>query len=81
MGGRLLCRGMLWVCGGFYAIARRVGGGWALAYGAMGFGLITTLTATAPPQPHRQVYFDALADAKTPGALAKRYDMDRLPAA
>ena len=26
--------------------------------------------------PHQQVYFNALVDTKTPGALAKRYDMD-----
>ena len=48
----------------------------ALAYGVVGFGLITTLTAMAALHPHQQVYFNALVDTKTPGALAKRYDMD-----
>ena len=48
----------------------------ALAYGVACFGLITTLTAMAALHPHQQVYFNALTDAKTPGALAKRYDMD-----
>ncbi len=48
----------------------------ALAYGVAGFGLITTLTAMAALHPHQQVYFNALVDNKTPGALAKRYDMD-----
>ena len=47
-----------------------------LAYGAAGVGLITTLTAMAALHPHQQVYFNALTDTKTPGALAKRYDMD-----
>ena len=47
-----------------------------LAYGAAGFGLITTLTAMAALHPHQQVYFNALTDTKTPGALAKRYDLD-----
>ena len=47
-----------------------------LAYGVAGFGLITTATAMAALHPHQQVYFNALVDAKTPGALAKRYDMD-----
>ena len=49
---------------------------WTLAYGAAGTGLITTLTAMAALHPHQQVYFNALVDTKTPGALAKRYDMD-----
>ena len=48
----------------------------ALAYGAAGFALLTTLTAMAALHPHQQVYFNALVDTKTPGALAKRYDMD-----
>ena len=48
----------------------------ALAYGATGFGLITTLTAMATLHPHQQVYFNALVDTKTPGALGNRYDMD-----
>ena len=48
----------------------------ALAYGVAGIGLTTTLTAMAALHPHQQVYFNALADTKTPGALAKRYDMD-----
>ena len=48
----------------------------ALAYGVAGFGLITTLTAMAALHPHQQVYFNALVDTKTPGALAKRYEMD-----
>ena len=48
----------------------------ALAYGAAGAGLITTLTAMAALHPHQQVYFNALVDTKTPGALAQRYDMD-----
>ena len=48
----------------------------ALAYCAAGVGLITTLTAMAALHPHQQVYFNALVDTRTPGALAKRYDMD-----
>ena len=48
----------------------------ALAYGVVGAGLITTLTAMAALHPHQQVYFNALTDTKTPGALAERYDMD-----
>ena len=48
----------------------------ALAYGVAGVGLITTLTAMAALHPNQQVYFNALVDTKTPGALAKRYDMD-----
>ena len=48
----------------------------ALAYGAAGVGLITTATAMAALHPHQQVYFNALVDTQTPGALAKRYDMD-----
>ncbi len=57
--------------GGCLPMARR-----ALAYGVAGFGLITTLTAMASLHPHQQVYFNALVDTGTPGALAKRYDMD-----
>ena len=56
-----------------------VRGGWmrrAPAYGIAGVGLITTLTAMAALHPNQQVYFNALTDTKTPGALAKRYDMD-----
>ena len=48
----------------------------ALAYGIAGFGLLTTLTAMAALHPYEHVYFNALTDTKTPGALAKRYDMD-----
>ena len=48
----------------------------ALAYGVTGVGLITTLTAMAALHPHQQVYFNALTDTKTPGALGERYDMD-----
>ena len=48
----------------------------ALAYGVAGFGLLTTLTAMAALHPHQQVYFNALADTRTPSALANRYDMD-----
>ncbi len=47
-----------------------------LAYGAAGFGLITTATAMVALHPHHQVYFNALTDTKTPGALGERYDMD-----
>ena len=53
--------------------------GWsrrALAYGVAVFGLITTLTAMAALHPYEYVYFNALADTKTPGALAERYSMD-----
>ena len=61
-----------WVRGaGRLHTARRV-----LAYGVAGIGVITTLTAMAALHPHQQVYFNALVDTKTPGALAKRYDMD-----
>ncbi len=61
-----------WVRGGLRShMARR-----ALAYGAACFGLITTLTAMAALHPHQQVYFNALVDTKTPGALAKTYDLD-----
>ena len=47
-----------------------------LAYGVAGVGLATTLTAMAALHPYEHVYFNALTDTKTPGALAKRYDMD-----
>ena len=61
-----------WVrVGGRLHMARR-----ALAYGVAGVGLITTLTAMAALHPNQQVYFNVLVDTKTPGALAKRYDMD-----
>ena len=48
----------------------------ALAYGVVCIGLATTLTAMVALHPHQHIYFNALTDAKTPGALAKRYDMD-----
>ena len=48
----------------------------ALAYGIAGVGLLTTLTAMAALHPHQQVYFNALTDTNTPGALAKRYELD-----
>ena len=57
-----------WIRGG---AARR-----ALAYGMVGIGLITTLTAMAELHPHQQVYFNALVDTKTPDALGNLYDMD-----
>ena len=60
-----------WARGGRWHIARRT-----LAYGIAGVGVITTLTAMAALHPHEQVYFNALVDTKTPGALVKRYDMD-----
>ena len=47
-----------------------------LAYGAAGFGLITTATAMAALHPHQQVYFNALVDTNTLGAPGNRYDMD-----
>ena len=69
--------------GGIWKVGSRLPG-WAqggalrrtLAYGAAGIGLLTTLTAMAALHPHQQVYFSALVDTKTPGALAKRYHMD-----
>ena len=61
----------LWVRGGGWHTARR-----ALAYGAAGFGVITTLAAMVALHPYEYVYFNGLADTKTPGALAERYDMD-----
>ncbi len=57
--------------GGRLHMARR-----GLAYGAVGFGLITTLTAMAALHPNQQVYFNALTDTKAPDVLGKRYDMD-----
>ena len=48
----------------------------ALAYGVAGIGLTTTLTAMAALHPFEYVYFNALTDTKTPGALSKRYEMD-----
>ena len=60
-----------WVRGGRLYMARR-----ALAYGVAGVGLLTTLTAVAALHPHQQVYFNALVDTNTPGALANRYDLD-----
>ena len=48
----------------------------ALAYGVVGAGLLTTATAIAALHPHQQVYFNALVDTKTPGALGERYDLD-----
>ena len=57
--------------GGIWKIGARL-----LTYGAAGFGVITTLMAMAALHPHQHVYFNALVDTKTPGALAKRYDLD-----
>ena len=48
----------------------------ALAYGAAGIGLITTLTAMVTLHPYQHLYFNALTDTKTPDALGKRYNMD-----
>ena len=48
----------------------------ALAYSVAGVGLITTLTAIAALHPNQQVYFNALTDTRTPGALGERYTMD-----
>ena len=48
----------------------------ALAYSVAAAGLITTATAMAFLHPNQQVYFNALVDTKTPGALAQRYDID-----
>ena len=62
----------------------RVGGGRltrALAYGVAGVGLLTTATAMMALHPHQQVYFNALVDTNTPGALAKRYDIDYMQVA
>ena len=60
-----------WVRGGGLHMGQR-----ALAYGVVGAGVITTLTAMAALHPHQQVYFNALVDTKTPGALGERYDLD-----
>ena len=57
--------------GGSLHTARR-----ALAYSIAGVGIATTLTAMVALHPHQQVYFNGLTDTETPGALAKRYDMD-----
>ena len=57
--------------GGRLRMARR-----ALAYGIAMIGLTTTLTAMAAAHPYEHIYFNALTDTKTPGALAKRYDTD-----
>ncbi len=59
--------------GGRLHMARR-----GLAYGVVGAGLVTTLTAMAALHPHEHVYFNALVDTETPDALAIRYDMDYL---
>ena len=69
--GKVGARLPRWVRGVQLHITQR-----ALAYGATGFGLITTLTAMATLHPYEQIYFNALVDTKTPGALGKRYDMD-----
>ena len=70
--GRVAAQLPRWVRGGGRLhMARRT-----LAYGSAVFGLITTLTAMAALHPHQHVYFNALTDTKTPGALGKRYDMD-----
>ena len=76
MGGGVIWKVMAWTPGwarGGYRshMAQR-----ALVYGITSAGLLTTLTAMAALHPHQQIYFNALVDAKTPGALAKRYDMD-----
>ena len=68
--------GGIWKIGARMPLWVRVGAPRALAYGVVGVGLLTTLTAMAALHPHQQVYFNALVDTKTPGALAKRYDMD-----
>ncbi len=47
-----------------------------LAYGGVGVGLATTLTAMAALHPYEYVYFNALVDTDAPGALGERYDMD-----
>ena len=60
-----------WVRGGGSRMAQR-----ALAYGAAGVGLLTTLTAMAALHSYEHLYFNGLTDTNTPGALAKRYDMD-----
>ena len=47
-----------------------------LVYGGVGVGLTTTLTAMVALHPYEYVYFNALVDTDTPGALGERYDMD-----
>ena len=69
--GEIAARLPGWARGGGLHMARR-----GLAYGIAGVGLITTLAAMAALHPHEQVYFNALTDTDTPGALGKRYDMD-----
>ena len=59
----------------------RGGGRWhmaqrTLAYGVAGVGLITTLTAMATLHPYEHLYFNALTDTRTPGALGERYALD-----
>ena len=79
----LHCIANIRIRGGAWKIGARLPG-WVrgvglrrgLAYGVAGVGLITTLTAMAALHPQQQVYFNALVDTKTPGALGKRYDMD-----
>ena len=69
--------GGIWKIGA--RLPRRVGCGGlrrALAYGVVGVGLATTLTAMTALHPHQHAYFNALVDTKTPGALEKRYDLD-----
>ena len=69
--------GGIWKVGSWLpSRVRRGGMVRAMAYGATGVGLATTLTAIAALHPHQQVYFNALVDTKTPSALGKRYDMD-----
>ena len=73
--------GGIWKIGARLPVWVRGGGGLhmarrALAYGVVGVGLITTATAMAALHPNQHVYFNALTDTKTPGALGKRYDMD-----
>ena len=48
----------------------------SMAYGVLAAGLITTITAMAALHPYEHVYFNALVDTKTPGALGERYDTD-----
>ena len=79
----LHCIANIRIRGGAWKVGARLpgwvrGGGLrrGLAYGVAGVGLITTLAAMVALHPHQQVYFNALVDTKTPGALGKRYDMD-----
>ena len=48
----------------------------APAYGVVGAGLITTLTAMAALHPYEYAYFNALTDTKTPDAPGNRYELD-----